>query len=272
MGTTRPLWSHFLTPAAAALQLRRALRAPRAALRPPMHAAVPPWALPPLPSRRLRQLPLRRGGHRQALRPPGVQLRRRVRRPAALRARLPPPLPRWRLPALCPRLHGGLPLRRPGGATALQPDWGVPGELVLWSVLQGVGGQQQQRVEPLQYERCLPRVPLCWLCTATFHLRVLQCTRVCGALLDCGRHSCTEVCHAGPCAPCQLAGPKACPCGKEQLPHSACDVVVPPCGQTCGKLLGCGRHTCNERWELAALCYLQNMDRPPASFTQCTPH
>ncbi|KAL4428037.1 hypothetical protein ABPG75_002126 [Micractinium tetrahymenae] len=76
---------------------------------------------------------------------------------------------------------------------------------------------------------------------------VFQCTRVCGKPLDCGRHGCEQVCHAGKCSPCALAGPKACPCGKKLLPHAACDVVVPPCGETCGKLLSCGVHRCHER-------------------------
>lgn len=44
---------------------------------------------------------------------------------------------------------------------------------------------------------------------------------------------CLQVCHAGKCGACKLAGPKACPCGKTQLPEAACDVVVPPCGETC---------------------------------------
>ena len=80
-----------------------------------------------------------------------------------------------------------------------------------------------------------------------------QCTRVCGKPLDCGRHCCEQVCHAGPCGPCKLAGPKACPCGKQQLPHAACDVVVPPCGETCGKLLACGVHHCHERCHAGAM-------------------
>lgn len=73
---------------------------------------------------------------------------------------------------------------------------------------------------------------------------------MCGKPLGCGRHSCQEVCHAGKCSPCALAGPKACPCGKQVLPHAACDVVVPPCGETCGKLLSCGAHHCHERCEV----------------------
>ncbi|PRW05874.1 putative mitochondrial-processing peptidase subunit beta isoform B [Chlorella sorokiniana] len=76
---------------------------------------------------------------------------------------------------------------------------------------------------------------------------VFQCKRVCGKLLACGRHRCEEVCHAGKCGACKLAGPKACPCGKTQPPEAACDVVVPPCGETCGKLLSCGVHVCHER-------------------------
>lgn len=75
----------------------------------------------------------------------------------------------------------------------------------------------------------------------------VQCTRVCGKPLDCERHCCERVCHSGGCGACALSGPKACPCGKQQLPHATCDAVVPPCGETCGKLLACGVHACHER-------------------------
>jgi NF-X1-type zinc finger protein NFXL1 len=101
--------------------------------------------------------------------------------------------------------------------------------------------------------QCIWRISS-WMCTVSctplapaLDSLPLQCTRVCGKLLDCGRHRCSEVCHSGPCGGCELAGPKACPCGKQQLPRAACDVVVPPCGETCGKLLSCGVHTCHER-------------------------
>lgn len=33
---------------------------------------------------------------------------------------------------------------------------------------------------------------------------VLQCDKVCGALLNCAEHTCTQVCHSGACQPCQL--------------------------------------------------------------------
>lgn len=33
---------------------------------------------------------------------------------------------------------------------------------------------------------------------------VLQCDKVCGALLNCAKHPCTQVCHNGTCQPCPL--------------------------------------------------------------------
>lgn len=35
-------------------------------------------------------------------------------------------------------------------------------------------------------------------------LSLLQCGKVCGALLNCAEHTCTQVCHSGQCQPCQL--------------------------------------------------------------------
>lgn len=35
-------------------------------------------------------------------------------------------------------------------------------------------------------------------------LSLLQCDKVCGALLNCAEHTCTQVCHSGQCQPCQL--------------------------------------------------------------------
>jgi len=32
----------------------------------------------------------------------------------------------------------------------------------------------------------------------------IRCSNVCGNTLNCGKHSCTQVCHAGKCSPCQL--------------------------------------------------------------------
>ncbi|KAG8442538.1 hypothetical protein GDO86_011368 [Hymenochirus boettgeri] len=81
----------------------------------------------------------------------------------------------------------------------------------------------------------------------------LHCTNVCGTALNCGEHSCTQVCHAGKCSSCQQIIHQACYCG-----GSSRDV---PCGtdkdnydgfgnfscqKQCGKKLNCGKHGCTE--------------------------
>ncbi|XP_030765606.1 NF-X1-type zinc finger protein NFXL1 isoform X2 [Sitophilus oryzae] len=75
---------------------------------------------------------------------------------------------------------------------------------------------------------------------------IWQCDKVCEKPLDCGKHKCENVCHAGVCDTCPLTKPRTCPCGKTkyQLP---CTESTPTCPDTCGKLLECGIHTCNFR-------------------------
>lgn len=46
---------------------------------------------------------------------------------------------------------------------------------------------------------------------------VLQCDKVCGALLNCAEHTCTQVCHSGACQPCQLQVQQ----GESLLQHSS---------------------------------------------------
>ena len=74
-----------------------------------------------------------------------------------------------------------------------------------------------------------------------------KCGHPCGALLSCGFHNCDHICPPpGPCPPCPLSLDRHCPCGKSvvQLP---CTEATPTCGDTCGKTLGCGSHSCAER-------------------------
>ncbi|XP_074651738.1 NF-X1-type zinc finger protein NFXL1-like [Tubulanus polymorphus] len=75
---------------------------------------------------------------------------------------------------------------------------------------------------------------------------VWQCDKVCGKVLGCGNHICEQTCHAGSCGPCPRAGARSCPCGKSKL-HLPCTEDIPTCGDTCGKLLDCGIHTCAQR-------------------------
>ncbi|MEW5303405.1 MAG: hypothetical protein WDW38_001729 [Sanguina aurantia] len=77
--------------------------------------------------------------------------------------------------------------------------------------------------------------------------RAFQCEGKCGKLLACGCHSCEKVCHAGACGTCPRDGERTCPCGKATYSQLSCTETAPPCGETCGRLLPCGIHTCTER-------------------------
>ncbi|XP_041824274.1 transcriptional repressor NF-X1 [Melanotaenia boesemani] len=82
---------------------------------------------------------------------------------------------------------------------------------------------------------------------------VLQCDKMCGALLNCAEHTCLQVCHSGACQPCQLEVQQVCYCGvttrkvlcgtdKEGFDgsgHFSCQKI-------CGKVLNCEAHQCQE--------------------------
>lgn len=70
------------------------------------------------------------------------------------------------------------------------------------------------------------------------------CRGVCGKQLSCG-HKCPDTCHAGPCAPCQVVVAAQCAC-REQQQQRLCHLSVWRCEKTCGKLLACGRHHCDQ--------------------------
>nr|XP_032829270.1 NF-X1-type zinc finger protein NFXL1 [Petromyzon marinus] len=73
-----------------------------------------------------------------------------------------------------------------------------------------------------------------------------QCIKVCGKAFDCGVHTCELVCHAGACGSCPRSGERSCPCGKTRC-SLPCTEEVLLCGDTCGRLLSCGVHTCAQR-------------------------
>lgn len=77
--------------------------------------------------------------------------------------------------------------------------------------------------------------------------REFRCVNPCVRLLGCGKHTCGEGCHSGPCSGCPLQGKRTCPCGKKVYEGMACDVSAPTCGSTCDKMLSCGLHRCPER-------------------------
>lgn len=79
---------------------------------------------------------------------------------------------------------------------------------------------------------------------------VFSCTSLCGKTLNCGNHSCAQLCHPGTCGDCELVPSriKTCWCGKTKLPKEriTCLDPIPTCSQTCAQLLPCKLHHCKE--------------------------
>eukprot|EP00697_Spironema_sp_BW2_P005285 gnl/Spiro4/17350_TR9241_c1_g1_i1.p1 gnl/Spiro4/17350_TR9241_c1_g1~~gnl/Spiro4/17350_TR9241_c1_g1_i1.p1 ORF type:complete len:780 (+),score=66.23 gnl/Spiro4/17350_TR9241_c1_g1_i1:338-2341(+) len=82
----------------------------------------------------------------------------------------------------------------------------------------------------------------------------VSCGARCGRALGCGNHTCEQLCHSGPCAPCVAdpASKLSCCCGKRTLsalglpPRTSCLDPIPSCGSICGARLLCGRHFCDK--------------------------
>ncbi|KAH9505089.1 Transcriptional repressor NF-X1 [Bulinus truncatus] len=110
------------------------------------------------------------------------------------------------------------------------------------------GSCQPCQVEKIQ--ECLCKKTSCKvLCgTKDFFQRDYLCEQICGRMLDCGNHTCKEVCHSGDCKTCELL-PKnlsTCCCGKTSLSSLGCPErqscldPIPTCTSQCNKLLPCG--------------------------------
>ncbi|XP_034562203.1 transcriptional repressor NF-X1 [Notolabrus celidotus] len=102
---------------------------------------------------------------------------------------------------------------------------------------------------------------------------VLQCDKVCGALINCAEHSCAEVCHSGACPPCQLQVQQVCYCGVTPR-DVACGTDKEgfdgsghfSCQKICGKMLNCEAHQCQQ------LCHrgpCQPCPRSPSLVKSC---
>ncbi|XP_041358190.1 NF-X1-type zinc finger protein NFXL1-like [Gigantopelta aegis] len=78
-----------------------------------------------------------------------------------------------------------------------------------------------------------------------------QCDQPCGRTLQCGNHICETLCHTGKCGACPRSGKRSCPCGKTEY-SLPCTEDIPTCGDTCGKVLACGRHACTQRCHLGS--------------------
>lgn len=87
------------------------------------------------------------------------------------------------------------------------------------------------------------------------------CTRVCGRTLKCGRHTCPEICHKGPCNTCREAifEEISCNCGRSILhPPLPCGTQPPSCSFPCELPKPCGhpqtQHNCHTDDERCPKC------------------
>ncbi|GLJ39717.1 hypothetical protein SUGI_0811950 [Cryptomeria japonica] len=115
----------------------------------------------------------------------------------------------------------------------------------------GCQSVQYSRPEDLQYYCFCEKIQNPY---NDFYLTQLSCGEPCGKSLDKGKemsccpHTCTLLCHPGPCPPCTaIAAPQPCPCGKKTITRRCSDQKpAESCGQVCEQLLTCGRHLCDK--------------------------
>lgn len=99
----------------------------------------------------------------------------------------------------------------------------------------------------------MPSTYTCW-CAKEMEPRSIpglpphSCGQTCGTERKCP-HSCSEVCHAGPCSPCLQMGPAVpCFCGTEVMTKRCVETNYQEgwtCGAVCGDLMPCGEHFCD---------------------------
>lgn len=70
----------------------------------------------------------------------------------------------------------------------------------------------------------------------------LACSKVCGKLLNCGNHTCNDLCHDGDCQNCDIKVHKSCHCGKKKAIVDCSQDFS--CEKSCSRILSCGNHYC----------------------------
>jgi transcriptional repressor NF-X1 len=96
------------------------------------------------------------------------------------------------------------------------------------------GGVGLNDLIPIPRKSCLDPIP--------------TCGNVCKKFLNCGRHSCTLLCHEGPCKPCTQQVIKTCRCALEsrEVPCISTEATENTilCESVCNARLSCGKHRC----------------------------
>jgi len=86
------------------------------------------------------------------------------------------------------------------------------------------------------------------------------CGEVCGKFLNCGRHTCTKLCHPGPCDDCKETVTESCYCGQESREFSCGTDHKYSCHTPCTYVYPCGVHHCERK------CH------PPSEHGPCCPY
>ncbi|XP_014772945.1 transcriptional repressor NF-X1 [Octopus bimaculoides] len=113
-----------------------------------------------------------------------------------------------------------------------------------------------------------------------------SCAELCKKPLDCGNHTCEEICHSDQCLPCPYTPSSVthCPCGHTPItelsdqPRTSCSDPIPTCDKLCNKPLSCGTdeshhlcprtcHTgpcgpCDKTMSVQCRCKVQEKDFP----------
>lgn len=102
-----------------------------------------------------------------------------------------------------------------------------------------------------------------------------SCGDTCGRTENCP-HSCTQLCHPGPCPPCQATVTRKCGCGRTEKMMQCCQKDNLQCESICDKELNCGVHKCTKKChtgacdnceqELEFTCYCERNKK----IAQCT--
>nr|XP_006818524.1 PREDICTED: transcriptional repressor NF-X1-like [Saccoglossus kowalevskii] len=82
----------------------------------------------------------------------------------------------------------------------------------------------------------------------------IHCDAICGKTLNCGLHSCEEVCHAASCKDCTVMNKQECYCGRSNREVVCGTKMEPPgdgpgffsCQEKCARQLSCNNHTCEK--------------------------
>ncbi|KAF1984585.1 hypothetical protein K402DRAFT_336213 [Aulographum hederae CBS 113979] len=139
-----------------------------------------------------------------------------------------------------------------------------------WSLNEGSAMARQQasdgEMPPPRQWRCpgcnlpkdaIPSSPTCWCeketdIRSTSGLPPFSCGQTCSrahVLPKSCPHPCPDICHAGPCPPCQQMGPsQSCFCGQQSVSRRCVDTDYEKgwsCGEVCGEMMPCGEHFCD---------------------------